>query len=174
MSSSSTPEPTPRLDLEDIEEDEREVEHEHERALGTAQAARKEHGGGWVTFLWALPGFVWLSFYLLAPLVLIVLVSFWTRTETGFVKDWTLSNYGSLLHPFNLSNAYWENMLRSFETSVIAVVACLVFGFPVAYFLAHEGREAPEPDRALHPRARALLDELPHPFGRVVLSADGP
>jgi putative spermidine/putrescine transport system permease protein len=89
-----------------------------------------------VTFLWALPGFVWLSFYLLAPLVLIVLVSFWTRTETGFVKDWTLSNYGTLLHPFNLSNAYWENMLRSFETSVIAVVACLVFGFPVAYFLA--------------------------------------
>jgi putative spermidine/putrescine transport system permease protein len=107
MSSSSTPEPTPRLDLEEIEEDEREVEHEHERALGTAQAARKEHGGGWVTFLWALPGF-----------------------------GWTLSNYGTLLHPFNLSNAYWENMLRSFETSVIAVVACLVFGFPVAYFLA--------------------------------------
>jgi putative spermidine/putrescine transport system permease protein len=27
-------------------------------------------------------------------------------------------------------------MLRSFETSVIAVAACLVFGFPVAYFLA--------------------------------------
>ena len=27
-------------------------------------------------------------------------------------------------------------MLTSFETSVIAVAACLVFGFPVAYFLA--------------------------------------
>ena len=27
-------------------------------------------------------------------------------------------------------------MLTSFETSLIAVVACLVFGFPVAYFLA--------------------------------------
>ena len=27
-------------------------------------------------------------------------------------------------------------MWRSFQTSVIAVAACLVFGFPVAYFLA--------------------------------------
>jgi putative spermidine/putrescine transport system permease protein len=137
MSSSSTPEsPEPHLDLEDIEKDEQEVEREHERALGTERAARKEHGGGWVTLLWALPGFVWLGFFLVAPLVFIVLVSFWTRTDTGFDKVWTLSNYTPLLHPFNLSNAYWENMLRSFETSVIAVAACLVFGFPVAYFLA--------------------------------------
>jgi ABC-type spermidine/putrescine transport system permease subunit I len=27
-------------------------------------------------------------------------------------------------------------MLTSFETSLIVVAACLVFGFPVAYFLA--------------------------------------
>jgi putative spermidine/putrescine transport system permease protein len=137
MSSSSTPEPPqPHLDVEEIEQDEQEVEREHERALGTVRGARRERGGGWVTFLWALPGFVWLGFFLVAPLVFIVLVSFWTRTDTGFDKVWTLSNYGPLLHPFNLGNAYWENMLRSFETSVIAVAACLVFGFPVAYFLA--------------------------------------
>ncbi len=66
-----------------------------------------------------------------------MLVSFWTRTDTGFdAGRWTLHNYGVLLHPFSLSNAYWQNMWRSFLTSVIAVAACLVFGFPVAYFLA--------------------------------------
>jgi putative spermidine/putrescine transport system permease protein len=138
MSSSSTPEPpSPHLDLEDIQADEEEVEHEQERALGVARAARRERGGGWVTLAWALPGFIWLGFFLIAPLVFIVLMSFWTPdTAKGFVKVWTTANYGALLHPFNLSNAYWKDMWRSFQISIIAVAACLVFGFPVAYFLA--------------------------------------
>jgi putative spermidine/putrescine transport system permease protein len=141
MSSSSTPEPPepqdPHLDLADIRVDEAEVEHEHERALGVAKAARREKGGGWVTFAWAAPGFIWLGFFLVAPLVFILLMSFWTpNTATGFSKVWTWANYGQLLHPFNLSNAYWKDMWRSFQISVIAVAACLLFGFPVAYFLA--------------------------------------
>jgi len=138
MSSSSTPEPQhPVLDLEDIEADEQEVEAEQERALGVETAARRERGRDWVTLAWATPGFLWLGFYLLAPLVFIVLMSFWTpSTSLGFVKHWTLTNYGDLLHPFNLSNPYWKDMWRSFQISIIAVAACLVFGFPVAYFLA--------------------------------------
>ena len=141
MSSSSTPEPPEpeqvHLDLEDIRADEAEVEHETERALGVQEGARRERGRNWVTLGWALPGFVWLGFYLIAPLVFIVLMSFWTpNTATGFVRTWTTANYSALLHPFNLSNAYWKDMLRSFQISIIAVAACLVFGFPVAYFLA--------------------------------------
>jgi putative spermidine/putrescine transport system permease protein len=136
MSSSSPDDQTPHLDLADIEEDEKEVETEHERALGEQRGVRRERGQSWVTLAWATPGFLWLAFYLVAPLVVIVLVSFWTRTDTGFIRNWTLSNYGDLFHPFSLDNSYWKNMLNSFETSVIAVAACLVFGFPVAYFLA--------------------------------------
>ena len=71
-----------------------------------------------MTLAWGLPGFIWLGFYLVAPLTFIVLVSFWTRTDTGFVRHWTGANYGALLHPFNLNNSYWENMLTSFETSL--------------------------------------------------------
>jgi putative spermidine/putrescine transport system permease protein len=134
MSSSSPREP--RLDIEEIEEaEEIESTPATERALGEARGGGGR-GGGWVTLAWGLPGFAWLAFYLVAPLTFIVLVSFWTRTDTGFVRSWTTANYGALLHPFNLNNAYWENMLTSFETSLIAVAACLVFGFPVAYFLA--------------------------------------
>jgi putative spermidine/putrescine transport system permease protein len=140
MSSSSTPdvpEPAPHLDLEDIETAEEEVEAEHERALGVKGGRRREQGGGWVTFAWALPGFLWLAFYLIAPLVFIVLMSFWTPDAAkGFVRHWTTANYSALLHPFSLDNAYWKDMLRSVEISAIAVAACLVFGFPVAYFLA--------------------------------------
>lgn len=105
-----------------------------EKALGADLAVARERNRreGFVTLLWGLPGFVWLGFFLVAPVVFIVLVSFWTRTDSGFVKVWTLSNYGDI---FN-SATYWTSMWKSFLTSVISVVACLVFGFPVAYFLA--------------------------------------
>jgi putative spermidine/putrescine transport system permease protein len=103
------------------------------RPLGEEDAGERK--SGWVTALWALPGTLWLAFYLIGPLVFIVLVSFWTYklgAKSGFTTHWTLSNYGTIFH----SSTYWHNMLSSLETSLIAVVACLVFGFPIAYFLA--------------------------------------
>lgn len=89
-------------------------------------------GGGWITAALAAPGFIWIGFYLVAPLVIIVLVSFWTWTDAGFDKTFTTANYSELFH----DSTYWDNMLSTFITSVLAVVACLIIGFPVAYFLA--------------------------------------
>ena len=134
MSSSSGPESSPQLDpagLEQIEEIEQGAPRV--RALGTTKGAGER--GGWVTAAWALPGTLWLGFYLVLPLVFIVLVSFWTYklgAKSGFTTNWTLANYGTIVH----SSTYWHNMLTSVYTSLIAVVACLVFGFPIAYFLA--------------------------------------
>ncbi len=134
MASSSEPEQVPQLDVAEIEATEEIVEQAPaERALG--EQAGGERGRGWITALWALPGFVWLGFFLIAPLVFIVLVSFWTYSQgakSGFTTDLTLDNYSRLFH----DSTYWHNMLTSFESSLIVVAACLVFGFPVAYFLA--------------------------------------
>ena len=59
------------------------------RARRRARTAEGE-GRRWVTFAWALPGFLWLAFYLIAPLVFIVLMSFWTPDSAkGFVRVWT-------------------------------------------------------------------------------------
>ena len=105
-----------------------------EKALGSdvSVAQKRSRRDGLITFVWGLPGFIWLGFFLVAPVIFIVLVSFWTRTDSGFVKEWTLSNYGDVFH----SATYWNSMLSSFQTSLISVAACLVFGFPIAYFLA--------------------------------------
>ena len=133
MASSSGPDAEPQLDVAEIEAAEEIEQAPAERALG--EQAGEERGRGWITALWALPGFVWLGFFLLAPLVFIVLVSFWTYSQgakSGFTTDWTLDNYSRLFH----DSTYWHNMLTSFESSLIVVAACLVFGFPVAYFLA--------------------------------------
>jgi putative spermidine/putrescine transport system permease protein len=133
MSSSSGSEPTPQFDLAEIEQAEEIVKQRPPKG----EAAERAGGGKrrLVTALWAVPGFAWVGFYLIAPLVFIVLVSFWTYevgAKSGFVSDWTLSNYRELFG----DSVYWDNMLSSFYRSVIAVAACLVFGFPVAYFLA--------------------------------------
>jgi putative spermidine/putrescine transport system permease protein len=101
-----------------------------EAALG--ESSRGDRSGGWITAALAAPGFIWIGFYLVAPLVIIVLVSFWTWTDAGFDKTFTTANYSELFH----DSTYWDNMLSTFVTSVIAVVACLILGFPVAYFLA--------------------------------------
>jgi putative spermidine/putrescine transport system permease protein len=133
MSNSFGTDHTPQLDIEEIEQAE-EVEHSpaaDEGALGETG----EQKAGWMTAVWALPGFVWLGFFLIAPLVFIVLVSFWTYqtgAKFGFVTDWTLDNYREVFQ----DRVYWDNMWSSFYRSLIAVAACLVFGFPVAYFLA--------------------------------------
>jgi putative spermidine/putrescine transport system permease protein len=133
MSSSSGPESQLNAaGLEQIEEIDQTAPRL--RALGTATGPR-ERGGGWVTALWALPGTLWLVFYLVLPLVFIVLVSFWTYklgAKSGFTTNWTLENYGTIVH----SSTYWHNMLTSVYTSLIAVAACLILGFPIAYFLA--------------------------------------
>jgi putative spermidine/putrescine transport system permease protein len=134
MPSSSGPDPAPQLDVAALEQAEELEAAPPERALGDAKEAG-ERGSGWITAAWALPGGLWLGFFLLAPLVFIVLVSFWTYelgAKSGFTTTWTLSNYGTIIH----SSTYWHNMLGSLYTSLIAVVACLILGFPVAYFLA--------------------------------------
>src|SRR5262245_18460556 len=100
-----------------------------------ARSAKGSHGRSAWTALWAVPGFGYLAFFLIVPLVFVVLVSFWTYqtgANFGFVTDWTFSNYTEVFQ----DRVYWENMWSSFTRSLIVVAACLVFGFPVAYFLA--------------------------------------
>jgi hypothetical protein len=107
----------PRLDVAEIEEAERILEQEPkaERALGQMGMAG-EGRKGVVTTAWATPGTLWTSFFLVAPLVMIVLVSFWTQTVSGFDEvELTLDNYDKLFG----DATYWNQLKQSFFNSVI-------------------------------------------------------
>jgi putative spermidine/putrescine transport system permease protein len=101
-----------------------------EKRLGRRQRAAGSRGLR--TLAWVSPGTAWLLFFLIAPVLMIVLVSFWTRTIAGYEQVFTLDNYRFLFG----SDIYWSQLWSSFVNSVIIVVLALALGFPVAYFLA--------------------------------------
>lgn len=86
-----------------------------------------------VTALWALPGVLWLLVFLIAPVVVVLVVSFFTPTLNGFSKHWTTANYSTM---FAGSSQYLSTLGGVAENAAIATAVCLVVGYPVAYFLA--------------------------------------
>ena len=134
MSESSGPESRPGLHVEEIVEAEQVVgvRAREEVALGEKERAGARGRRALTTAAWTAPGAVWLLFFLFAPVLMIVLVSFWTRTVSGFEAVWTLENYEFLFD----SNVYWDQLWNSFWHSLVIVAAALILGFPVAYFLA--------------------------------------
>jgi putative spermidine/putrescine transport system permease protein len=88
---------------------------------------------GLATFLWAAPATLWLGVFLLAPVVMIVLVSFWVRGTNGFEAwNWTTANYGTLWD----TSTYQTALLRTFQRAVFVCTICLAIGYPIAYFLS--------------------------------------
>ena len=79
------------------------------------------------------PAGVWMTAFFVAPLILIVVVSFCTRGEVGdVVYKFTLSNYVRLLNPLYL-NIFWNSILVAVYTTVF----CLLFGYPFAFIIAN-------------------------------------
>ncbi|MGN6870701.1 MAG: ABC transporter permease [Solirubrobacteraceae bacterium] len=96
--------------------------------VGAAPGASK-----WVTAAWALPGTLWLLIFLVAPVIVVLVVSFFTGTITGFEKHWTTDNYTTI---FSSTSTYLSTLGKVAKNAAIVTVACLIIGYPVAYFLA--------------------------------------
>jgi len=86
-----------------------------------------------VTAAWALPGTLWLVIFLVAPVIVVLVVSFFTGTITGFEKVFTTDNYTTI---FSSTSTYLSTLGKVAKNAAIVTVACLVIGYPVAYFLA--------------------------------------
>ena len=85
--------------------------------------------------LMAVPGAVFIVFFLLGPILSIVVFSFWRTEVFNLIPDWNLNNYRDLFG----ETTYMKFLMRSFVTAVLVSLACLVYSWPVAYFIAKHG-----------------------------------
>ena len=116
-----------------------------------ASAARPDSGGAPASAglsrerLWLLsPTLLMIGFFLVIPLCLIVVYSFLTPGTYGGV-EWIgstaayvqfLFEEDFLSEELTFHSAYLEIYFGSFVQAVTATVACLILGFPTAYFIA--------------------------------------
>jgi spermidine/putrescine transport system permease protein len=93
------------------------------------------------TSLSAVPNLAWAGLFFLAPVAIMVTYSFATQdyltADVSF--GWTFHNYERIGDPIVL-----HALFRSLWISGVSTLACLLIGYPVAYFLAfHTGRAKP-------------------------------
>lgn len=101
-----------------------------------AIASIKNTVTGWIL---AAPLVLILAFFLLLPVIAIVVVSFWQMSEFSYSPAFIFENYEFLLtSPVTLS-VY----LKTFMFTAITWLCCLLIGFTVAYFLAFHVRTLP-------------------------------
>src|SRR5215475_12254010 len=81
------------------------------------------------------PGALFIVVALLLPLLSIVVFSFWRTQSYELYADWNLDNYRALLG----EPAYRTFFLRSLATAAAVSLVCLVFAWPIAYFIAKHG-----------------------------------
>jgi spermidine/putrescine transport system permease protein len=83
-----------------------------------------------VPFLLMMPAIIWQALFLYIPLAIIVVLSFTHSQTTGIV---TLDYYKSLL-----SFPYAHIIVRSLLFALANALVCLLFAYPVAYFIARK------------------------------------
>lgn len=87
-------------------------------------------------WLLASPLFFVLLFFLVLPIIMIVIVSFWRATEFSIIPAFDLENYA-----FHISSPVtFDVFLNTFMYAGITWLFTLLIGFTVAYFLAFHVR----------------------------------
>ncbi|WP_195574810.1 ABC transporter permease [Paenibacillus sp. 1001270B_150601_E10] len=81
------------------------------------------------------PVVLWLSFFMLVPMLAVVVVSFLQRDTVGnLVWTFNLNNYSRFFDPLYLG-IYWDTIWLS----VLTTALCLLLSYPLAYYIATAG-----------------------------------
>jgi len=82
-----------------------------------------------------LPGALFLLFFLILPLISILIFSFWRTESYELIADWNIGNYTTILGQKTYLTFIW----RSLAMAVSVSFACLLYAYPVAYLVAKRG-----------------------------------
>ena len=79
-----------------------------------------------------VPSMVWLAVFFVIPMLIVVAVSFASRTAYGqIVFGWTFQNYARFLDPL-----YISIFGRTIFIAVVTTVCTILMGYPLAYCIA--------------------------------------
>jgi spermidine/putrescine transport system permease protein len=85
----------------------------------------------------ASPAAFWLLIFFLAPLVMVLLVSFGERGDAGqVVYSWTFDNYTRFFSKVGERYLYIFIFARSLRIALVNTILCLLIGYPLAYYVA--------------------------------------
>lgn len=78
------------------------------------------------------PVSLWMVLFVTAPLLFIIYVSFMTRGTFGGIEyEFTTESYKTLMDPM-----YFSVIVKSFRVAIRTTLLCLLFGYPLAYYIA--------------------------------------
>lgn len=111
-------------------------------ALGTAEAVdQAPRRRSWIAVVLLAPGLAYLALFFLTPLISLVMTSLQTPVEFGDVGQYqpglAFENYATVV------GTYWPHFLRAFGYALVATVAALLIGYPLAYFIGVSLRRFP-------------------------------
>lgn len=81
----------------------------------------------------ALPSWLYLTVLFAIPMVIVIVISFASRSSTGLTRlsDWNLKSYARLF-----DSLVAEIALRSVLLATVTTLLCLVMAYPLAYYIA--------------------------------------
>ena len=85
--------------------------------------------------LLAYPGVAFVCLFILLPILSILIFSFWRTERYVLYPHWNLENYRVLI----TQPTYWVFLARSLTTATLVSLACLIYSWPVSYFIAKHG-----------------------------------
>ena len=97
-------------------------------ASHTAEAPKPRKSSSW----WLIaPGVIWMALFLVAPILLILYVSFWTQTTFKIEPTLTLQSWKT----FFGSDTYIASLWTTIRIWLIVLLATFVIGYPTALFV---------------------------------------
>lgn len=85
--------------------------------------------------MFTVPGALFVLIFLVIPLMSIVVFSFWRTERYEMIADWNLNNYATLFSEVTYLTFLVRSLVMSFAVSIV----CLLYAYPVAYFIAKYG-----------------------------------
>lgn len=100
-------------------------------ATARVRASAVRSRGAAVAYLLLAPAIVWMTLFLIVPMIMIVYVSFWTQTTFTIKPILTLSSWQA----FFTSDAYIGSLWTTLRIWIIVLVTTFLIGYPTALYV---------------------------------------